>query len=177
MGCPFGCRQAHSKKCSKQRSKAFCGTENGKKAKKQHNSKRSKYWSKPDSVPEPELQSVSPDPGQQRVPPEPAEHRESPAPAEHYECAEPEVHSENSDRAEQRIHSDLVESSVRPEVEEFEFDPAVVKYVRMVTSLIEGRDVSQAEIAEMLVRCMRQRSMGRERRIDYVLRHLTEHPP
>jgi hypothetical protein len=176
LGCPFGCRQAHSKKCSKQRNKAFYETENGKAAKKEHNNKRSKYWSKPDSVPEPELQSVSPDPVEQRVPPDRAEHSESPKPAEHCEIPERAEHSERPE-PKQSICSELGTGSVRPEADDFEFDPAMVKHVRMVTSLIEGRDVGRAEIIQMLNRCMRQRSMGRERRIDYVLRHLTEHPP
>ena len=39
----------------------------------------------------------------------------------------------------------------------------------MVVSLIEGRWVSEEEIVEMLVRAVRQRSMYRRRKIDYVL--------
>jgi hypothetical protein len=57
------------------------------------------------------------------------------------------------------------------------FDPGIVEYVRMVTSLIEGWKVSRDEILEMLERTMRQRSMGRERRIDYVVRFLKEQDP
>ena len=48
----------------------------------------------------------------------------------------------------------------------------MVCYVRMVTSLIEGRRVSIDEILEMLARTVRQHGMARGRRIDYVLRHL-----
>ena len=44
-----------------------------------------------------------------------------------------------------------------------------VRYVGMVVSLIEGRQVSEEEIVEMLVRAVRQRSMYRRRKIDYVL--------
>lgn len=50
-------------------------------------------------------------------------------------------------------------------------------YLRMVTSLIEGRRVSVAEILEMLARMLRQHSMARRRRIDYVLRYLNKRAP
>jgi hypothetical protein len=49
------------------------------------------------------------------------------------------------------------------------FDSGIVRYVQMVTSLIEGRRVSEAEILRMLVRAERQHSMARRRRRDYVL--------
>ncbi|MGA8620815.1 MAG: hypothetical protein WB660_20105 [Candidatus Sulfotelmatobacter sp.] len=49
------------------------------------------------------------------------------------------------------------------------FDSGIVRYVQMVTSLIEGRGVSEAEILRMLVRAVRQHSMARRRRRDYVL--------
>jgi hypothetical protein len=63
------------------------------------------------------------------------------------------------------------------EAEEPKFDPTMVDYVRMVTSLLEGREVSWEEIVEMLKRTMRQHSIGREKRIDYILRSLKERPP
>jgi hypothetical protein len=53
--------------------------------------------------------------------------------------------------------------------EEVSFDSGVVRYVQMVVSLIEGRRVSQAEILHMLGRAVRQHSMARRRRRDYVL--------
>jgi hypothetical protein len=49
------------------------------------------------------------------------------------------------------------------------FDSGIVRYVQMVTSLIEGRRVSEAEILHMLVRAVRQHSMARRRRRDYVV--------
>jgi hypothetical protein len=45
----------------------------------------------------------------------------------------------------------------------------MVRYVQMVTSLIERRWVSEAEILGMLVRGVRQHSMARRRHRDYVL--------
>jgi hypothetical protein len=57
------------------------------------------------------------------------------------------------------------------------FTEGIVDYVRMVTSLIEGRPVSREEILQMLKRVVRQHSLARERRIDYILRTLKEKPP
>jgi hypothetical protein len=62
-------------------------------------------------------------------------------------------------------------------LEGYRFDAHMVAYLRMVTSLIEGRRVSMYEILEMLARAVRQRSMARGRRIDYVLRHLMKDAP
>lgn len=57
------------------------------------------------------------------------------------------------------------------------FDADMVSYLRMVTSLVEGRPVSTGEVLEMLERAVRQHSMVRARRIDYVLAHLWENSP
>jgi hypothetical protein len=56
-------------------------------------------------------------------------------------------------------------------------DAVIVGYVRMVVSLIEARRVSEEEIVEMLVRTMRQHSIARRRRMDYVLAYLKNHAP
>jgi hypothetical protein len=53
----------------------------------------------------------------------------------------------------------------------------VVGYVRMVTSLIERRRVSEDEILEMLVRILRQHSIARRRRLDYVVAQLRKNAP
>ena len=57
------------------------------------------------------------------------------------------------------------------------FDTQMVCYLRMVTSLIEGRRVSVSEILEMLVRAVRQHSVVRRRRIDYVLQYWHQRAP
>jgi hypothetical protein len=51
-----------------------------------------------------------------------------------------------------------------------------VGYVAMVASLIEGRR-GQEEILQMLLRAMRQHSMARRRRMDYVVAQLNQHGP
>ena len=53
----------------------------------------------------------------------------------------------------------------------------IVKHVRMVVSLIEGRQVSFEEIGEMLASNWRQRPMVRRRRVDYVVERLNKDPP
>lgn len=123
LRCAFGCKDAHRKRSSLQRSEEYYGTEEGKFKKKMQNGKRGKSKAK--------LNSGN----------APKEAKQDPAPDEH------------------------------------RFDVHMVRYVRMVTSLIEGRRVSIYEILEMLARAVRQRSMARGRRIDYVLRHLMKNAP
>jgi len=122
LGCPFGCKEAHRKRRSSQRSVEYYGTEEGKIKKKIQNGKRGQ--------------------GEAR-----ADHR----------------HQLLSDR--QLKHDGM------------EFDAATVGYVRMVTSLIEARRVSEEEIVEMLARTMRQHSIVRRRRMDYVLAYLKKNAP
>ena len=62
-------------------------------------------------------------------------------------------------------------------LDECRFDADMLCYVRMVTSLIEGRRVSMDEILKMLARVVRQHSMVRMRKIDYVLWYLRKNAP
>jgi len=55
--------------------------------------------------------------------------------------------------------------------------PPIIEHVRMVTSLIEGREVSIEEIKEMLKKKGRQHSLPVQRRIDYLLDQLNKSPP
>lgn len=123
LGCPFGCREAHRKKRSSERSTAYYRTPEGKEKKAQLNSRRRE--------------------GSAR---DPAAESERPAPP-------------------------AAESGA------IEFDAAIVAHVRVVVSLIEGFVVSREEVVAMLERTVRQHRIVRERRIDYVLRWLAEHPP
>jgi hypothetical protein len=47
----------------------------------------------------------------------------------------------------------------------------------MVTSLIEERKVRLDEILKMLSKVLRQHSIGRRKRIDYIVRYLNKSPP
>ena len=53
----------------------------------------------------------------------------------------------------------------------------MLPYVRMLVSLIEGVELTREEVLSLLRRSMRQRSIVRRRRIDYVLGFLHQHPP
>ena len=53
------------------------------------------------------------------------------------------------------------------------FDADIVCYVAMVVRQIERRRISEREIRKMLARAVRQHSIARRRRIDYVLDYLT----
>lgn len=122
LGCPFGCKEAHRKRSSIQRSGEYYGTKEGKTKKKIQNGKRSHGEARANH--DPQLQSAS----------------------------------------------ELEREGVR-------LGAVIVGYVRMVTSLIEARRVSEEEIVEMLVRAMRQHSIARRRRMDYVLAYLKKNAP
>lgn len=53
----------------------------------------------------------------------------------------------------------------------------ILEYVRLATSLIEGRPVSLEEVVVMLRQVLRQHTMVRTRRIDQIIAWLNEHPP
>lgn len=69
------------------------------------------------------------------------------------------------------------EKIAKRDPERSEFAAAMLEYLRVAVGLVEGRRVSREEIVEMLRRAMRQRSLARERRLDYVVRTLKEEPP
>jgi hypothetical protein len=58
-----------------------------------------------------------------------------------------------------------------------QWNEAMVEYVQMVSSWIEGRRVSRKEILEMLARVLRQHTMCRRRKIDQAVAWLKAHPP
>lgn len=53
----------------------------------------------------------------------------------------------------------------------------MLSYARMVVSLVEGVPFSLAELVRLLRRALRQHSIGRRRRTDYVLHVLHQRPP
>lgn len=69
------------------------------------------------------------------------------------------------------------EAPPEEETDETVFNKCMVSYVRMVTSLIEGRRVSRVEILQMLARSLRQHSLSRRTRRDYHVQYLNEKPP
>lgn len=116
LRCPFGCREAHRKRGSTERSVAYYTTVEGKAKKKLQNGKR--------------------------------------------------VRSGGGRAA-----------AAPPETGALEFQAGMVRYVAMVASLIEGRCVSEAEMLQRLERALRQHSMARRRRLDYVVAQLQKIGP
>lgn len=80
-------------------------------------------------------------------------------------------------RAETKAVANDCEQAGKKLVPERRIGEQLLCYLRVVTSLIEGRRVSAAEILEMSSRILRQHSIVRRRRIDYVLQYLNEHSP
>lgn len=54
---------------------------------------------------------------------------------------------------------------------------SLLSYLAMMASLIERRAIGREELLQLLLKNLRQRSMGRLSRREYVLRYLHEHPP
>jgi hypothetical protein len=53
----------------------------------------------------------------------------------------------------------------------------VLPYVLLVVNLLEGSALTREELLATLRNSMRQRSMGRRPRREYVLDYLNQHPP
>jgi hypothetical protein len=53
----------------------------------------------------------------------------------------------------------------------------VLPYVRMVVSVLEGRTIGREQLLVALRKRIRQRSIGRLSRREYVLHYLQQHPP
>lgn len=128
--CPFGCREAHRKRCSTERSVAYYRTDAGKFKKGLQNGKRKRAEPTPERDKRPE---------------------------------------EEEKPSEKDMSGGALDGSG--------FDAGMVSYLRMVTSLIEGRRVSRDEIVEMLARVLRQHGMARRRRADYLVWYLNQYPP
>jgi hypothetical protein len=119
LGCPFGCKAAHSKRSSTNRSVEYYLTDEGKSKKRIQNSKRKN-------------------------------------------------HAAKAELANKQKAAALNQRSVGADM---------VSYLQMVIGLIEGRRMGRSEILEMVARVVRQRSMERRRRIDYILHYLNERAP
>jgi hypothetical protein len=54
---------------------------------------------------------------------------------------------------------------------------SMLSYLAMLTSLLERRPIGREELLQLLRSSLRQRSIGRLPRREYVLRYLQQHPP
>jgi hypothetical protein len=53
----------------------------------------------------------------------------------------------------------------------------ILPYVLMVASVLEGRTINRGELITALRKRMRQRSINKRVRRDYVVGYLSQHPP
>lgn len=122
LRCPFGCREAHRKQTSGQRSAAYYGGPKGKRKKSDLNQRRPRKY-------------CAPKPATRTPPARPPKGRRA------------------------------------------QWNPLMVEHVRMVASLIEGRQVSRRQALEMLKKVLRQHRMCRRRKIDQTVAWLNKEPP
>jgi len=178
LRCPFGCRQHHRRQRGNERSRKHYQTAKGRENKQRLNGQRSKSGNDaentsprdgdapPSLVGQPTLEKPSDAPSANVSGPESVSEpagRDAIRPAP-FERAAP---SENAVWAWEGLLVDeatLVNSRILP-------------YVLMVASVIERRTIHREELLAALRKSVRQRSIGRRPRREYVLRYLNQHPP
>jgi hypothetical protein len=170
LRCPFGCRLHHRRQRGNARSRKHNQTDQGRANKKKHNiaariqaGQTAPVNTAPSDTAPRSLEqssqltadSPSADFASAATVDEPPSVDTSPAILEHFTL--------NLDRfvLDERA---LVNSCILP-------------YVRMVASVLERRTISREELIAALLRSMRQRSIARAARREYVLRYLNQHPP
>ena len=198
LGCPFGCADLHRRQRSTERSVRFNGSPEGKLRRYRREEKRrlAADRSAAEASQEAEVDPAATVEEAQR-----AVARSGPIPPDQrvdHPCPLPEVppsaEEDQASRSAEAAAGDPVPCSsedcggpslreggpiacsLPAEPQQLEFAPGIVAYIRMVISLLEGRDVHREEILEMLARTRRQHSFAREKRIDYVLRRLGQEP-
>jgi hypothetical protein len=204
IGCPFGCSEHHRRESSNKRSTEHNASAVGKIKRYQRKMARelaaalasAEASEAPDAHPgamipagqaagPPSLEEVPPSPRQDLPPPSqepPAPLRDSTATIAETAVAERETRS-----IEVRGPDPSRELAPRPgdgleraAAGDGEYDAGILRYVRTVVSLIEGRRVSPAEVLAMLQRTKRQHSFARERPLDHAVRRLyaaSDKPP
>lgn len=169
--CEFGCREHHRRQQANERSKRHYRTDQGRRNKKRLNGKRSAAAGggvSPDSARPGTAVAVGDSSSG-----DPSSAVEGASPRTPHATHEPTpVATEEAPDVDVRLtleglvldEATLVNSSLLP-------------YLAMVASVIEGRSISAAELLQGLRRSMRQRSIGRRARREYVLAYLNQHPP
>jgi hypothetical protein len=149
LRCPFGCRQHHRRQHSKQRSAEHYATPHGRRKKKRLNARRSQggLTSTPTQVEPP-----------------------SPASAESHEK------SEDRPPEPSPLVSVLTLDGVVLDEATVSSSPTL-PHLRLIVELIEGVRLDHQQLVAWLTRALRQHSIARRRRSDYVLAFLNQHPP
>jgi hypothetical protein len=169
LRCPFGCRRHHHRQRANQRSRKHYRTDTGRRAKKRLNGRRSL--------------SSGVSPCDVQTPPTPLGQPTSTDPSD-----APSVNSSGVESASESASREVLglaspsENLALP-LEGLLLDEAtlvnsrILPYVRMIASVIEGRTIGRDELIAALRKRMRQHSIGRRPRREYVLCYLNQHPP
>jgi hypothetical protein len=196
LGCPFGCAGQHRRRCSNKRSAAYNRSPVGKlkRARRQKEQRLAEGLSAPEGIDSPEVRSVEvPEasldtvgPSVEPISPDLRNDHPHPALAVIPPASDPMAIGPETAAPGTAAHTGDVDPShgepdpgaigAPPAGSEPLFPSGIVSYIRVVISLLEGRTVHREEILEMLARTRRQHSFAREKRIDYVLRRLSEEP-
>ena len=166
LRCPFGCRAHRRRQCGNERSKKYRDTDSGRAKKKQLNISaliKAGQAASSDTTPPTPLEqssqltaeSSSADPLGAAAVEKSSSVDALPAIVEHL-TLNPEGFVLDE--------STLVNSRILP-------------YVRMLVSVLEGRTISHEELIATLRKRIRQRSLGRLSRREYILHYLNQHPP
>jgi len=163
LRCPFGCREHHRRQRGNARSRKHNQTDKGRANKKKLNTAARIKAAPRDTVPPTPVEQTS-----QLTAASPSADFADAATVDE----SPSVDTSPAMLDHLTLHLDgfvldeptLVNSRILP-------------YVRMVASVLEGRTISREELIAALRNSMRQRSIGRLPRREYVLRYLNQHPP
>jgi hypothetical protein len=159
LGCPFGCREAHRKRESNQRSAAYYGDAKGKSIKRDLNNMR-KASKKEASEAEPQTELGADLNAETEL-------------AAETEFAG-EAKSQEPGLQERELEKPTEQSQARAQSG---WTKDILEYVRQVTRLVEGRWVGLREVKQMLHEVLRQHSMARRRYIDHLVAQLHQNPP
>jgi len=163
--CPFGCRQHHRRAQANARSRKHYCTEGGRRNKKLLNGKRSQAGAKsengapPDTAAEGIAPSASPVESARQPPPDPA------GPPTRVDLHGPAYEEATLTLSGFTLREATVANS------------PLLPYLAMVATVLEGRAIRREELLIALQRSMRQRSIDRLPRREYVLGFLEQHPP
>jgi hypothetical protein len=166
LRCPFGCRQHQRRQSSNQRSAAYYQTDEGKEKKRRLNASRGNRSSPAQTQQDVATRECVADGGNRSRPSDDQTQQELPR-TESLDSLLPD---------ELAVQGELYVQGVTLDEGTLAGSP-MLPYVRMMVNLIDGLTLSRDELVAALQKRVRQHSMSKRRRIDYVLRFLHQHPP
>jgi hypothetical protein len=166
VSCPFGCRKEHERRESIRRTAAYYREHPDKK--RTLNERRYRLVPAPLSR---GLGTAEPHENPSVASAEISAHK--PQVGESARADAPPGHDTQADGRSPPPQCPAALAEVLPKAQDLE----VIGHVRVIVSLLEGRQVSLEELWETLLRFWRQRTIGRRRKIDHNVAWLNTHPP